>query len=219
MSLQHLGLQLPSLVDFPGVVAATVFTFGCNLRCPYCHNPALVVGPRPRDFLPREEALARIVTRRAMLGGVVVTGGEPCIHKDLPELLEELAHSGLALKLDTNGLLPDALDKALRAATVALVAIDLKTSNTGYRESLGYRGETPALELIAESIARVRESPGTLLQLRTTEVPELLDTDVMARLQTMVPEGTRWTLQPYRSGNTLEDWIAAKGLEPLTERI
>ncbi len=219
MSLSHLGLQLPSLVDFPGMVAATVFTSGCNLRCPYCHNPALVVGPRPSDFLPRDQVLERIVARSGMLGGVVVSGGEPCIHPELPELLEDLAGTGLALKLDTNGLLPDALARVLAKVRVTLVAIDLKTNSTGYRNSLGHRGTRPALDLIAESIAVVRDSPGTRLQLRTTDVPELLDESILGQLQAMVPADATWTRQPYRPDSTLKDWLAAKGLEPLTERI
>lgn len=219
MSLERLGLQLPSLVDFPGVVAATVFTFGCNLRCPYCHNPALVVGPRPDDFLEREEVGLRILARKRMLGGIVVTGGEPCVHEDLPGLLRQLDDIGLPLKLDTNGLMPEALKRALSAAPVSMVAIDLKTDSQGYRSSLGWRGTRDALELIAESIAAVRERQGTRLQLRTTDVPELLDDTILSKLNALVPADAAWTRQPYRPENTLRDWLAAKGLEPLTERI
>jgi pyruvate formate lyase activating enzyme len=129
MALSSLGLIKTSLIDFPGEVAAVLFTFGCNLRCPYCQNPALVTGPPPRDFISREEVRAFLKKRKDVLGGVCITGGEPLLHSDLGELIGEIKSLGLKVKLDTNGTIPE----RLREANVDYVAIDFKTSLEKYR--------------------------------------------------------------------------------------
>ncbi|MGA2378241.1 MAG: anaerobic ribonucleoside-triphosphate reductase activating protein [Spirochaetia bacterium] len=100
------GLQRFSLSDFPGFISAIVFTRGCGFRCPYCHNPELVEPSRYAEEFPLNEVKEFLLSRRGRLQGVVVTGGEPTLHGDLPAFLDELKHMGFAVKLDTNGTNP-----------------------------------------------------------------------------------------------------------------
>ncbi len=119
----RIGLVKTSLVDFPAEVAAALFIRGCNLRCPYCHNPELVLGPEPPGLLDPEEVLAFLHRRKNVLGGVCVSGGEPLLHPELPEFLREIRHLGLKVKLDTTGTLPEALGRI----EADYIAMDLKT--------------------------------------------------------------------------------------------
>ena len=105
------GLQKMSLVDFPGKVAATVFTGGCDLRCPFCHNFELVTHPTKE--METQELLAFLKKRTGLLDGVCITGGEPCLHKDLPDLMRQIRALGFPVKLDTNGNHPDVLAAVL----------------------------------------------------------------------------------------------------------
>jgi len=142
--LDRLGLQKTSLLDFPGEVAATVFTQGCNLRCPYCHNPELAVPPASRPqrnhmssagdaefedskigIVELDEFLSR---RTKVLGGVCITGGEPLIHEDIGELARLIRSHGLKVKLDTNGTYPERLEELLCSGLLDYVAMDLKTA-------------------------------------------------------------------------------------------
>jgi pyruvate formate lyase activating enzyme len=146
------GLRKTSLVDYPGRVSAVIFLPGCNLRCPWCQNRELVLGPRPGDpaarRVPLEEALALIHKRRNLLGGVVVSGGEPSIHPALGDLIAGLHGLGLPVKLDTNGMNPRALEKIFgdRASRPDYIALDLKLAPGRYRELLPPAGEPSAGE-------------------------------------------------------------------------
>jgi len=134
--LDFLGLQKTSLTDYPGRVAAVLFTHSCNMSCGWCHNGTLVKGPRPEDFLPREEILSFLLKRKNVLGGVAITGGEPLLHKDLPELLKDLRALQYEIKLDTNGSLPEALS----SIDPDYVAMDLKVPPNHYSR-VGYQGD------------------------------------------------------------------------------
>ncbi|MEM2320111.1 MAG: anaerobic ribonucleoside-triphosphate reductase activating protein, partial [Candidatus Bathyarchaeia archaeon] len=119
------GLQKTSLIDYPDRVAAVLFTPGCNLRCPYCYNWRIVVDPKP-PFLNEETAIQILEERKRYVDAVVVTGGEPTIHKELPRFLKRLKEKGFAVKLDTNGLNAKVLEECL--PYVDYVALDVKTS-------------------------------------------------------------------------------------------
>ncbi|TVR85141.1 MAG: anaerobic ribonucleoside-triphosphate reductase activating protein, partial [Spirochaetaceae bacterium] len=134
MALQYLGLRKTSLIDFPGRLAAVVFTHGCPLRCPFCHNPELVQGPLPESFLPAAEVLAFLRKRANLLSGVVISGGEPLLHADLPQLITKIGALGLGVKVDTSGALPQSLAEILRLEAVTYVAMDIKTAPGRYPE-------------------------------------------------------------------------------------
>jgi pyruvate formate lyase activating enzyme len=204
MALDKLGLVKTTLVDYPGKVAATLFTYGCNLRCPYCHNANLVAGGVPADFLSRGEVLRFLSRRRRVLDGVVVTGGEPLLHPDLPELIAEIRTLDLLVKVDTNGLLPTRLD----LLDADYVALDLKLAPERYAE-LGFANEDrdSSVDRLRNSLTILREGAGAgrwSYELRTTVVPGLVeDADVRAIGELLTP-GERLVLAPFRGGQTLD---------------
>ncbi len=129
------GLQKMTLLDYPGKVACTVFLSGCNLRCPFCHNASLVLPERLTPAMEQAELLAFLKKRKGLLDGVCITGGEPTLHKDLPQLIEQVKDLGYAVKLDTNGSDPDMLKKVL--PMVDHVAMDVKNAPEKYEATCG----------------------------------------------------------------------------------
>ncbi|MCX7750996.1 MAG: anaerobic ribonucleoside-triphosphate reductase activating protein [Candidatus Bipolaricaulota bacterium] len=198
MEIAH--LQLPSLVDWPGKVSAVLWTVGCDFRCPFCYNAELVL-PELGTKLPRlgvDGLLAQLAARRKLLDGVVVTGGEPTLHPDLPEFLVQVKELGLLVKLDTNGARPDVLAGLLAADLVDHVAVDLKAPFPRYGEFTGLlRGAA-----LADAVARVRES--ILLvqerapdyEFRTTAAPGLGPDDLRA-VAAEIRGARRYVLQPF----------------------
>ena len=162
------GLQKMTLLDFPGRVACTVFTVGCNFRCPFCHNSSLVVSPEVPE-LSQDDFFAFLRKRQGLLDGVAVTGGEPLLHGDMPELLEKIRALGYAVKLDTNGAFPDRLKQILDAGLVDYVAMDVKNSREKYELTAGVSGILPRVEESVE-LLRAGETP---FEFRTTLVDEL----------------------------------------------
>ena len=139
------GLQKMTLLDFPGRVACTVFTVGCNFRCPFCHNRSLVVSPAVPEF-SQDDFFAFLRKRKGLLDGVAVTGGEPLLHPDMPAFLEKIRSLGFAVKLDTNGAFPDRLRAILEAGLADYVAMDVKNSPEKYEQTAGAAGLLPQLE-------------------------------------------------------------------------
>lgn len=142
------GLQKLTLLDFPEKMACTVFTFGCNFRCPFCHNASLVLADRADDYTVTEDAFfAFLESRRGILEGVCVTGGEPTLQSDLPAFLTRIREMGFAVKLDTNGSRPAMLKAVVHAGLVDYVAMDIKNALPRYAETVGLSSyDTTAVE-------------------------------------------------------------------------
>ena len=163
------GLQKLTLLDFPGRIACTVFTHGCNLRCPFCHNASLVVRDEGGS-ISEEELFAFLEKRRGMLEGVCVTGGEPTLYPDLENMLGRIRELGYLIKLDTNGYRPERLISCVERGLVDYVAMDIKSSKERYAEVAGI----PSLD-----ISKIEDSAAFLLEgkipfeFRTTVVKEL----------------------------------------------
>jgi len=187
------GLQACTFQDYPGRMACIVFTQGCDLRCPYCHNPGTRADVSGQNLSERD-VFDYLDRRRGKLGAVVVSGGEPCLQGDLAEFLRELKERGLSVKLDTNGTRPAVLANLLGRGLVDYLAMDLKDLP---RQYAGWLGEVPAMRLEA-SLALVRES-GVAHEFRTTVVAPRQD---IARLREMggLVAGSRWVLQEARPG-------------------
>ena len=115
-----------TMLDYPGKVACTIFTYGCNFRCPFCHNATLVIDEA--NLFTKEEILSYINKRKGILDGVCVSGGEPLLQPDIIDFLKELKASGLLVKLDTNGSYPERLQEIIDLGLVDYVAIDIKNS-------------------------------------------------------------------------------------------
>ncbi len=195
------GLQKLTLLDFPETVACTVFTVGCNLRCPFCHNPALVFNP-PDDYrISEEEFFAFLKKRQGILDGVAITGGEPLLHSDIGEFIAKIKSMGYKVKLDTNGTFPDRLEKILAEGNVDYVAMDLKNTFEKYAETVGIKDFD--VELIKRSIRVIQES-GVAHEFRTTVVSPLHTADDFGKIAGQVEGSEKYFLQGFvDSGNLL----------------
>ena len=194
------GFQGTSLLDFPGRVASLLFWGGCNLTCPFCHNPALVLEPDTFPDLDREAVLRDLAGRAPFIDGVVVSGGEPTLDPELPAWLAAVKALGLAVKLDTNGLRPDVLARLLRQGLVDSLAIDLKTTPWRYGEL--HRGPVDADALVA-SIRLALEAP-VAVEFRTTCVPQIVGPGEIEALGELVRGARRWALQQYHPAPALD---------------
>lgn len=203
------GFLKQSLIDWEGKLTAVVFTKGCNFRCGYCHNPSLVVPELLNDTpdVPEEELFAYLSSRCEWLDGVVVTGGEPTLQKDLADFLERLQALGLRVKLDTNGTHPEVLSDLFRKNLVNFVALDVKHFIT--RED--YARVTPTateadVEAIRSTLSLLREHREVGRQLRTTLIPGVHAPGTALRLSEMfAPEKVRF--QEFREGDLVRDYL------------
>ncbi len=134
------GLNKTTLLDYPGKVAATVFTGGCNFRCPFCHNKDLILHPAEYASYTDEDVFAHLKKRAGILKGVCVTGGEPTLQKDLPDFLAKCKDLGYAVKLDTNGTNPDMMKFLYKEGLIDYVAMDIKSGPTDYAHVAGLTG-------------------------------------------------------------------------------
>ena len=164
------GFQKLTLLDFPDHMACTVFTGGCNMRCPFCHNASLVLRPGENPAYFEEEIYAFLKKRQGILDGVAITGGEPLLQHGLREFILQVRELGFAVKLDTNGSYPERLAALIDEGLLDYVAMDVKNSREKYAATVGIPGfDTAPIE---ESIALLRAS-GVPFELRTTVVREL----------------------------------------------
>ena len=193
------GLQKMTLLDFPGKVACTVFLQGCNFRCPFCHNSGLLDCSAPGE-ITQEYLLDFLKKRKGLLDGVCITGGEPTVQPDLPQLLQEIKDLGYSIKLDTNGTHPDTLENLVSTGLIDYVAMDIKNCPRRYAEAAGL--PRFPLEKVEQSIRFLMK--GFLpFEFRTTVVEEFHDDAAIAEiaqwLQDLVPgkKPDHYFLQPF----------------------
>jgi len=210
------GIQPTTLVDYPGLVAAVVFTAGCGFRCPFCHNPELVLPERVRSGPTVDEAsvLATLAERSGFLDGVVITGGEPTLHRGLARFAERIKDLGLRVKLDTNGTRPDVLDRLFDRGLLDYVAMDIKAPPDLYERYAGVRVDLAAIEASIERI--VRRAPEH--EFRTTVAPGLSVDDIERTAEWLNSQGARrYALQRFRvpddKGLVDASWEGRSGLD------
>ncbi len=193
------GLQKMTLLDYPGKVACTVFFGGCDMRCPYCHNAELLDGSAP-SVMSDEELLDFLKKRKGLLDGVAITGGEPLLQKDLPDLAARIRELGYPIKLDTNGNHPDRLDRMIRDGLVQYAAMDIKNSPERYAETIGL----PAFDItpIKESAAILLEGR-TDYEFRTTTVAEFHDDESFEKIGPWIRGAKRYFLQKFTDRDTV----------------
>lgn len=189
------GLQKTSLADFPDRVASVLFTPGCNLRCPFCHNWRIVVEPKP-PFLNEEATLRILDERKGFVDSVVVSGGEPTIHRDLPRFLGKLKDRGFMIKLDTNGFNSQVLEECL--PLVDFVALDVKTSLGKYGR-LG-AGDTGEFVRTVEMLKTGKVD----YEFRATVVPGFVDAEDVPRIGELVRGARTFVFQQFVAGDTLD---------------
>ncbi len=201
------GLQKLTLLDFPEKMACTLFTFGCNFRCPFCHNASLVLSDRADDsVITEEEFFSFLQKRRGMLEGVCISGGEPTLQPDLPAFIRRIRDLGFAVKLDTNGYRPAVLRALIDEGLVDYVAMDIKNSLSRYPETVGIaRFDTAPIE---ESMDLLMEDR-VPFEFRTTLVRGLHTHESIAEIGRRLAGGERFFLQTFEdSGDLIADGLS-----------
>ena len=207
--MQIQGLQKLTLLDYPGRTACTVFLSGCNFRCPFCHNAPLLTAT-DEDGMDEDELLAFLKKRRGLLDGVAVTGGEPLLRPDLPQLLEKIKALGYAVKLDTNGAFPERLEAIVQAGLAEYVAMDVKNSPERYAQTIGVC--EPDLMPVFKSVSFLLR--GTVAyEFRTTAVAELHDDASFLKLGDWLAGAKRYYIQCFQPRDT----VLRAGLSAPTE--
>ncbi len=198
------GVQKLSLIDYPGKVACTLFTFGCNFRCPYCHNPELVVddGALP---IPEEDIFNFLDERKSFLDGVCVTGGEPTLHSDLPVFIRRVRSLGYSVKLDTNGTNPEMLRRLIEEKLVDYIAMDVKAPLKKYESVVKTKVDT---DKIVESVEIVKVFPEH--EFRVTVVPELLTREDIVAIAGWLKGARRFFLQQFKPTKALDETFLEK---------
>ncbi len=191
------GITKNTLLDYPGRVAATIFTGGCNLRCLFCQNSSLVEGLIPE--LREADVLSFLEKRKGLITGVCISGGEPTLQPDLPAFIREIKNMGYAVKLDTNGFEPQALRILAEEELVDYIALDIKTSRNGYRELCNTDINLQKLE---ESIGMIKDGLFKHYEFRTTVVAEYYDRQVAADIGEWLAGAERYFLQNFVDSNT-----------------
>ncbi len=203
------GYQKLTLLDFPGRVACTVFTGGCNLRCPFCHNASLVLTPREGANL-EEEVLSYLEGRKGILEGVCITGGEPLLQPDLSLFVKKVKNMGFSVKLDTNGSAPDALVALLATGDIDYIAMDIKSAPDSYETAIG---KDFPIECFLRS-AQIIRSSGIPYEFRTTLVKGIHKVCHMEGIGKWLAGEENYFLQGFvDSGNLL-----GSGFEPFTPK-
>ena len=194
------GFHKTTLLDYPGCIAATIFTGGCNFRCPFCHNSGLVQDPFKEGMVPEDEVLAFLDKRKKILKGVCITGGEPTLQPDLPDFIGKVRKMGYRVKLDTNGYRPEVLRELLESGLLDYAAMDIKNCPEKYGAAAGLipSGNAGGFEL-----GKIEESIKLLLdgqidyEFRTTVVKELHTVEDIAAIGAWVKGTPAYYLQKF----------------------
>ena len=209
------GLQKLTLVDYPGKVAATVFLIGCNFKCPFCQNPELVdpekIKKQPK--ISEKEFFAFLDSKKGLIEGICITGGEPTIHADLIDFIKKIKNKGFLIKLDTNGSSPEMLEKLIRAKLLDFIALDIKSSENNYSKASGVKVD---LEKINKSIDLIKTS-GLDCEFRTTAVPGLVEKEDIEQMGEWLKGAKKFALQQFQNKKVLDKKFTK--IEPYSEEI
>ena len=209
MSLDFAHIEKTSLLDFPGEVASTLFTVGCNFRCPFCYNRSLVI---PEEFptlrISPEQAISELAKRKKLVSAVCITGGEPTIHGELPWFISTLRKEGIKVKLDTNGTNPEMLRELYSKELLDYVAMDIKSSLGEYDSASGVETD---ISKIKDSTSIIRAS-GIPYEFRTTVVPGLHDLEKIEGIGKWLEGAELYTIQPFtpQGGSLINKEYASK---------
>ena len=207
------GFQGTSLLDFPGKIASLIFFGGCNLTCPFCHNPSLVLDPDQYPDYPWEALDEELQQRASFIDGVVVSGGEPTLDSELLPFLRRVKGFGLQVKLDTNGLSPKLVRQARAEDLLDFIALDLKTSPFRYQElhdgPVNRAALTDTVQLLLEG--------GVDYEIRTTCVPGFVEQDDIHAMGSLVQGAETWVLQQFVPDYALAD--TCRELEPHSPQV
>lgn len=192
--MKIMGLQKLTLLDFPERTACTVFTAGCNFRCPFCHNASLVTHIEDEPSVTEEEFFKFLSKRHGMLDGVCITGGEPTLQPDIEEFIRKIRDMGYEVKLDTNGYRPDVLKSLIDKGLLSYVAMDIKNSAESYGKTVGI--EDFDIEPVLKSIKILSEGRVDY-EFRTTVVRELHKPQDIVEIGNLIKGAKRYFLQGF----------------------
>ena len=206
------GLQKTTLLDFPERLACTVFTGGCNFRCPFCHNASLVLRSSEVNGISEEDFFSYLLKRRGVLDGVCITGGEPLLSSDVVEFIKKIRSFGLLVKLDTNGSFPEKLEYLLDEGLLDYVAMDIKNSKSKYAMTAGVSDYPEKIEKSIEII--INKAPD--YEFRTTVVRELHSVKDIEEIATLIKNSKKYFLQSYvDSGDVIDNTFSAYSAEEM----
>ena len=193
------GLEKMSLVDFDGLVASTIFTGGCNFKCGFCHNSALVLNGETLPSIPEKEILSYLQKRKGIIDGLCVSGGEPTLQKDLPLFLEKVKKIGLKIKLDTNGTSPASIMTFNENGLVDYFAMDIKNDKENYAKIIGFdKFDTKKVEKSVEYFL----SGKAKYEFRTTIIKEYHDEGNINKIGEWIKGADKYFLQKFRASET-----------------
>ena len=211
------GYQKTTLLDYPGHVAATIFTGGCNFRCPFCHNSDLVVNSTMSPCISQEEIFSFLKKRKNVLSGICITGGEPTLQTNLSEFIKKVRSLGYKIKLDTNGYRPDVISSLLEDNLLDYIAMDIKAGLSNYAKVSGI----PNLDTskIKESISII-ENSGIDYEFRTTVVKELHNRQDFLEISEMLSSSSSYFIQSFKdSGNILTPGLSFCDIDTLNQYL
>lgn len=200
------GFQKLTLIDYPGKLATTVFTVGCNFRCPFCHNPELVDLKLVHNEESEKEFFKFLKARKGKLEGVCITGGEPLIQPDIINFIKKIKKLGFLVKLDTNGARPDLLKKIIDARLVDYIAMDIKNQIKNYNKTTNTKTDKDRIKLSVDLIMHSRIP----YEFRTTAVPGLHSEKDFAEIAKWIKGAPAYYLQEYREGKILDPSLKNK---------
>lgn len=204
------GFQKMTLLDFPGKVACTLFTAGCNFRCPFCHNASLVTHINSEINYSVEEVLTYLEKRKGLLDGVCITGGEPLLQPDLASFIEKCKEIGVSVKLDTNGAAPQKLREIVNSGMIDYIAMDIKSAPETYSKAVGVDTD---FSVFRDSMEIIRQS-GIPYEFRTTAVKGLHTLSDFEEIAKILKRDEKYFIQKFTdSGNLLKP----DGLSPFSE--
>lgn len=202
------GIQKLTLLDYPGRVAAAIFTFGCNFRCRFCHNPELVLEQKNKilPIIPEQEIFNFLQSRQNLIEGVVITGGEPTIQADLPEFVQKVKALKFLIKIDTNGTNPGMISRLIKEGNVNYWAMDIKAPLEKYEIITGRKTN---LEHLEKSIALIKQS-GVPYEFRSTLTKELHAKEDVFLMAKLIKGADQYFLQKFVPREKLVDPALAK---------
>lgn len=208
------GLQKTTLLDFPEKLACTVFTGGCNFRCPFCHNASLVLRAGEAQEISEADFFNYLNKRKEMLDGVCITGGEPTLCPDLEDFIKKIKELGLLVKLDTNGTFPEKIESLLDKGLIDYIAMDIKNSKSKYAVTAGISDFPDAVEKSISII--INKAPD--YEFRTTVVRELHTPQDIAEIAKWIRNSKKYFLQAYvDSGDTIESGFSSYSASEMLE--
>lgn len=195
------GFQPTTLIDYPGKIACIVFVTSCNFRCGFCYNKKLVDDTPELNEISQEEILEFLEKRKVLLDGVVITGGEPTLHNDLPDFIAKVKDKGFSVKLDTNGTNPEMVKKLIDDKLIDYIAMDIKNSPEKYSETTNVKVN---MEKINETIKLIRNS-GLDYEFRTTAFPRMMTKEDFLKIGEWLKGSKKYCIQQFKSMGDLID--------------